>query len=229
MMSSVNPLAQVAPNRADELVAAAVAEIRRASGQEGYWPFDPWVGAMAIGIRPRICRLPKGIDGRLLLEASRVGIDLSKAAAPQRRRFTLCHELAHLCFIERGVWTGPWIHRELEARMAVHREERVCDRVAANLLMPEAFFRGAAQHYFGEMNGSPTPYDVLRLAVLFDVSARAAHRRIRELRLWKGTRPTWEEVHHLASGKSLRFTPFHVNRNLLYTLNIDSCETALLS
>jgi hypothetical protein len=224
-----SPFTQIEPQPIEDLVRAAVGEIRRAARQAGDMPFDPWAGAIATRVKPRICSLPKGIDGRLRLSADEATIDLSTAASPQRRRFTLCHELAHLCFVERGVWTGLWLHREIEARMAMRHEERACDRVAASLLMPEPIFRAAATRYWQDAKEAPGPSDVLRLAVLFDVSARAAHRRLSELRLWGRSRPKWREVQLLASGQSLGFIPFRVDRNLLYTLSIDSCETVLLS
>jgi hypothetical protein len=72
---------------------------------------------------------------------------------PQRRRFTIAHELAH-AFFER---TGPYVPhhgRELES---------ICDRIAIEILVPQAELRAAVRPPI-------TLHEVTRLAKMFDAS-----------------------------------------------------------
>jgi Zn-dependent peptidase ImmA (M78 family) len=69
-------------------------------------------------------------DGKTYWEDDRVHIRLSPNASKQRQRFTLAHELAHVALSRPQ--TGPF-HR---SPYHLTDEERLCDMVAAALLLP---------------------------------------------------------------------------------------------
>jgi hypothetical protein len=81
-----------------------------------------------------------------------------------RQRFTIAHELAHTLF-ERSGPRSPRGGVELE---------RLCDLIAAEILLPSDIFREAA-------GATPSAADVLRLAKLFETSVTATALRCCEL------------------------------------------------
>lgn len=69
-------------------------------------------------------------DGKTYWEGDRVHVRLKPGAGKQRQRFTLAHELAHVALSRPQ--TGPF-HR---SPYDLSDEERLCDMVAAALLLP---------------------------------------------------------------------------------------------
>ena len=69
-------------------------------------------------------------SGELRREGSGFAVVYSSALSPARRRFTVAHELAHALFETSGR-NCPRVGRELE---------RLCDKIAAELLMPRKVF-----------------------------------------------------------------------------------------
>ncbi len=75
------------------------------------------------------------ISGQLQREGTGLRVAYSQDLTPERRRFTIAHELAHALFETTGPGC-PRIGAELE---------RICDMVAAELLMPRKTFLGRAE------------------------------------------------------------------------------------
>ena len=74
-------------------------------------------------------------EGRLIRDAvGRVFIELRSDRPTHRRRFTLAHELVHL-HLDHGKHRSAVIHSRVSAQRHVE-EERLCDSVAAALLIP---------------------------------------------------------------------------------------------
>lgn len=162
-----------------EVRIRSVAEaLRRLSGQSKAVVFDPYSCAARLGIEVRQVTLPEGASGCVDFSSNRPIIELAYGESDRRKRFTLSHELAHLAFIG----AQPALPEERSRRGAIdgvlRREERLCNAIAAELLMPRNRFSCEATAL------SPSFGALSSLADVFVVSVEAALRRIRELRLW---------------------------------------------
>ncbi|MCQ3808594.1 MAG: ImmA/IrrE family metallo-endopeptidase [Acidimicrobiia bacterium] len=112
-------------------------------------------------------------DGRLVQSSDRAVVHLRLNLHPRRRRFTLAHELAH------RILTHP------EAPAVSYRragngddEERLCDQIAASILMPQDWTRRFATR--------PQNLSTLRLmSERAQVSLSAALVRSREINNWR--------------------------------------------
>lgn len=112
-------------------------------------------------------------DGRLVQSRDRAVIHLRRDLNPRRRRFTLAHELAH------RVLAHP------QAPAVAYRragdgddEERLCDQIAASILMPDDWTRRLARR--------PQNLSTLRLmSERAQVSLSAALVRSRETNHWR--------------------------------------------
>lgn len=166
-------------------IARIASEIRRASDQVDRIPFDPWRAASACGFDIRLVPHRSPFSGRVFLVQNRVTIELRSGEPHRRQRFTLCHELAHVCFIEAGLYVGENYSVRQASSAASKLEERICDRIAATLLMPEAAFLGKARTLHTADIPHVTEFTLMRLADQFQVSVLAVRRRARELKLWK--------------------------------------------
>ena len=112
-------------------------------------------------------------DGRLEQDGRQATVHLRRGLGAGRRRFTLAHELAHRALIHPNA-----------AAIAYRRpgndddEERLCDEIAAALLMP----RGWMNH----LDSRPQNLSTLRLiAERAQVSLSAALVRSREINGWR--------------------------------------------
>jgi Zn-dependent peptidase ImmA (M78 family) len=164
---------------------ATAKAIRSACGQMGRIPFDANDCAESFGIRIRLALLPKGIAGRIARDGEGYRIDLQSSDPRGRQRFTLAHELSHLAFDsarpslphEKGIaYEVAHIHR---------REEALCDRIAAELLMPASIFRRRAKDLL------PSFSSLVHLAQEFDVSITAVIGRIQTLGAWSTGTRSW--------------------------------------
>jgi Zn-dependent peptidase ImmA (M78 family) len=92
----------------------------------------------SIARRLQVTSIDKGPlleDGKTWWDGDEIRIRLRADRSIQRQRFTLAHELAHVALSHRSgapFFRAPW-HQS--------QEERVCDLVAAALLMPEDVVR----------------------------------------------------------------------------------------
>jgi Zn-dependent peptidase ImmA (M78 family) len=166
-------------------VSSIAQRIRRLCAQRRSIPFDPYACCDELGIRVSMIDLPQGLSGRVRVTPSGPQIEVRSADHELRKRFTICHEIGHLCFLT----TKPYSYRE-EGRSsycdaADVREERYCDRIAEELLMPTTSFAAAANHHERNRTG------VVAIARKFEVSISATLTRIRHLGLWSIHQQRW--------------------------------------
>lgn len=163
-------------------------EMRQLSGQVRKLPFDPYAFAERLGLTIRFTDdFPKGMWGRLRLDLVPHVIEVNAQTNQRRSRFITCHELAHLCFLKKKPTLPDDRNRIYYSIPDVQkREEQICDKIAAELLMPRASFRRYAKQL------SPSLDSLESLARIFDVSIKAVLNRIRELRLWSMGTVCWE-------------------------------------
>lgn len=103
---------------------------------------------LARGCGARIVLVPgseDNIDGFLFRDGSEVVIGVNRDRALVRRRFTIAHELGHLCLHEQG---QVHVDRGFRVRLrsgvsseGTDREEMEANRFAAEILMPIDFLR----------------------------------------------------------------------------------------
>ena len=94
--------------------------------------------------------LPKGKGYKVILNSKK----------PARRRFSLAHELGHI-IVESGSLATP----RFRGAPPSHKQlENLCDRIAAEILMPEESFREHMEQVGLELTAVP------RLALVFDTS-----------------------------------------------------------
>lgn len=104
------------------------------------------------------------VPGEIRQTSNGLKIYLIPGLAKGRRRFTIAHELGHAIFESTGRGR-PRSGKELE---------RLCDKIAAELLMPTKIFRKQASI-------NPTLDHLMELADLFQTSITATFRRASEL------------------------------------------------
>lgn len=126
---------------------------------------------------------PLPFDGGIFQQSGgRLVIKLNSHGHHSRRQFTLAHEVGHLVI---GSVVGP------KARLSCRKSpnlERVCDMIAAELLMPAARVKAAVE----EMKCS-SPGNLRKLADMFGVSMQAAAVRVHcDLRLWTRRIGLWQ-------------------------------------
>jgi Zn-dependent peptidase ImmA (M78 family) len=102
-------------------------------------PLDVEGLAASVGLRLEYLPLATEISGFLRRQNSEWIIGVNSLHHPNRRRFTLAHELGHY-FLHRDV--GDFVDRALFRReMQFDRRESEANSFAAKLLMPETEFR----------------------------------------------------------------------------------------
>jgi len=155
-------------------------------------------------------------DGRLRRDHGRIVIELRADRNPQRRRFTLAHELAHLLLDSTA---GQYVTIRARSASARHAEvERLCDSIAAALLMPPSVVEELEQSYgvtFGLVEA---------LATITRCSLGAAATRVCEI---TDTPVVLTEVSRSRTGdielRPLSRRPRHLSGNV----RIDSDQAAL--
>lgn len=129
-------------------------------------PLDVVGLATSIGIAIEMVPLANDISGYLRKEGGSWKIGVNSLHHPNRRRFTIAHELGHY-FLHRD--EGNFEDRMLFRREnQVNRQEREANEFAAKLLMPSAEFR---------LEMSANGYDISSVAKVFGVSGAAAEFR----------------------------------------------------
>ena len=118
--------------------------------------------------RLNVCRVESDgeimVTGALKKEGRRLVIQVFPGLSSGRRRFTIAHELGH-AFMETTGAHPPRSGKELE---------EICDRFAAEILMPRRAF-------VGNVGRSPNISAVLEAGYTFRTSRTAAFRRVRDL------------------------------------------------
>jgi IrrE N-terminal-like domain len=135
--------------------------------------------ALRLGVS-RIIEEPMSFEGGLfeLPHGERI-IKLNAASPPNRKRFTLAHEIGHLLLGKPGLRSSC---------SSDHALERKCDAIAAELLMPT----DEAVPFIKSL-GKPSPEKLRTMASRFEVSLQAAAFRVhRDFGLWKCFIACWE-------------------------------------
>jgi Zn-dependent peptidase ImmA (M78 family) len=112
--------------------------------------------------------VPLTVDGRVESTPEGAHIRIRENMSDTRKRFTLAHELAHLALGHVGT-------RSRSTELAAEREERLCDAIAAALLMP----RPLVESWLA--NREPTVDGLIEMASNAGVSRHALVRRVNEV------------------------------------------------
>lgn len=169
----------------EQRVITIAKAIRELCDQRCHVPFDPYTCTEKLNIRVRSTDLPKGLSGRIRFDLPVLMIELRNGESRRRHRFTLCHEIAHLCFVKHSsAYPHEYGFVNL-CKKVRNREEQLCDWIAGELLMPAATFERRARLL--------TPsYDALtQLADMFDVSVQAVLTTLRRTAVWSTGSATW--------------------------------------
>ncbi len=177
------------PDLVTDRIRILANEIRRACGQARRLPFDPRACADFFRIPVSDVCLPCGVYGRTAFGRSGPAIELRAEDRETRKRFTLSHELAHLCFLEDKPVAPDERYKSYFTDVVSQREERLCDSIAAELLMPaESFLRRSRlleQSADWVKNGAERIEEaVKRLELDYGASAEAVLRRVCDVRAW---------------------------------------------
>lgn len=119
-------------------------------------------------------------EGRLERRGADTRIFVRKDLTVSRRRFTIAHELAHLLLADPGA-------RDLVAHRRLERgdEERLCDRIAAALVLPAPWVQERFAH-------RPQNLSTIRhVAHIGQVSMAAATVRLAEICNWRSSLLRW--------------------------------------
>lgn len=141
-------------------------------------PVDVRGLARELGVRVHEAWLDKEVSGELVpLADGQFQVNLNAAHSPQRRRFTLAHELGHFVHHRHLIGTGIGDDRAYRSTGAGRyhntaigpREETEANRFASNLLMPQHLIERL------QSQGVSTPEE---LATHLDVSVPAMRVRL---------------------------------------------------
>jgi Zn-dependent peptidase ImmA (M78 family) len=106
-------------------------------------------------------------------------IDINKHDDRRVNNFTICHEIDHI------VLQGGRLLEKQNTRTSDYFTEKMCDMIAAGLLMPKAIFIREATEMW------PSFSSIQAIADRFDVTPKAAQRRILDLRIWNCAAGYW--------------------------------------
>lgn len=120
---------------------------------------------------------------------------LNRKEWPARRNFTFCHEIAHTFDLDWCAKLGTPLSIAC-GRPSI--EEYLCDRAAAEMLMPEKFFKPSAEAL------QPSIESVFRLAASFAASIRATIVRLGGVGCWNVVFIVWKFGTRLGSSAKLR-------------------------
>ena len=126
-------------------------------------PID--LNAAASSLKVPICEEDIPVSGELRKTGRGYTIVVSRHLSPNRKRFTIAHEMAHLLF-ELSGRNPPRTGKEVE---------RLCDLLASEILMP-------AHHLLNRLDEEPAPYRVVQLSQSFGTSVQAAAIRYSDLK-----------------------------------------------
>ena len=155
------------PDVAERLAAVLLVE----AGVPPEPPIDLVAVAVALGVRD-IAVADIVQDGRVEAVAGGFSVTLGAHTASLRQRFTLAHELAHIALADDDHLVA---HRGAVAHGAA--TERLCDAVAASLLLPRQWILSLADL-------PPDMSSVSAVAERASVSKTAAFLRLRDVLAW---------------------------------------------
>jgi Zn-dependent peptidase ImmA (M78 family) len=170
-------------------------EIRRVCGQGRTLKFDPEACARFFGVAFREVDLPSEMSGQMSLSEHGPLIEIRKADPEPRKRFSLCHEIGHLCFLSNKPGLPFERYRSYFAKEVYSSEEKLCDRIAAELLMPERTFRIRARSQEPRGNSCSGPKvraAIEALKIDYGCSFEQVLRRICSVRAWSVGVAAWK-------------------------------------
>lgn len=164
-------------------------DIRRLCGQRRKLPFDPRACASFLGISVTEVPMPSGIYGRTSFGPIGPRIEVRGEDSETRKRFTLSHELAHLCFLDGKPSMIEERYKSYFTDVVSKREERLCDGIAAEVLMPQRSFLRRARMFEPSAewkDDGPERIEsaVKQLKLEYGTSSEAVLQRICDVRAW---------------------------------------------
>lgn len=150
-------------------------------------PVDPYDAAARHGIEIVERDLEESVSGMLVWRGNRAVIGVNRRHHPNRRRFTVAHELGHY-LLHRELASvfvdGPGVlYRDLSSSEDSRQQEIDANRFAAEFLLPEA----AVRECLGEQSVDAHDEITIRaLAERFRVSPQALTIRLTRLGLITG-------------------------------------------
>lgn len=131
-------------------------------------PFCPFALADLEGVRVEEAPIDIRSDGRIFPKGDEVWIQYAKGQTPERRHFTICHELGHTLF--------PDCYQRIRNRTKTEKEEwefeNLCNIAASEFLFPiESFLQHVG-------NRLPNANEIISLASRYAASVDATSRRL---------------------------------------------------
>lgn len=161
-------------------------------------PIEPARLAELRGIRHVFLSRSLEVSGQLIRVSGEFAIELNARESVERRNFSCCHEIAHT-FAFDGAPTkqrvGP---TGIPNCSRGSSEEWLCDRAAAEMLMPEKFFGPRA------LKMAPSLDSLVELAKGFACSLHATMLRLGELSVWPVVFIMWKFTAPPGSARKLR-------------------------
>jgi Zn-dependent peptidase ImmA (M78 family) len=124
-------------------------------------------------------------SGLLSVFNGRIIIEINRHDPPERKNYTVCHEVGHIEFMRAARILPPvsskrkFRNPEMQHQGTTQIEERLVEKFAENLLMPKVPFRKKAEAV------APSLENAMLLAKTFRTSLSATLRRIVSLRVWR--------------------------------------------
>lgn len=196
-------------------------------------PVNPLELARRQGIRRVVLSDNLDVSGQLVRESGDFVIVLNARESPERRNFSCCHEIAHTFALDHS-FSKFRLVGDARTCVGASPEERLCDRAAAEMLMPEKFFTPLASELEASIDS------LARLAKIFGASLRATIVRAAELGVWPVIFIGWKFAPRLGSSHKLRvswsvrpagsrrFIPRHASADLtsgMYATFTSGCQT----
>lgn len=199
--TDLNSFKQEVPNRPtlaeDEILL--VAKARRLVDCSGIKapPIDPRQLAKLRGIHRITLSHALEVSGQLIHDGDELVIQLNAGEPVERQNFSCCHEIAHTFALD-GSLTRFRMTPEVVACFPSSPEEHLCDRAAAEMLMPLKFFRPIAAEL------DPGIGSLLDLSKRFGASIKATIVRLGQVGVWPVVFIVWKFETRLESCLKLR-------------------------
>ena len=143
-------------------------------------PVDVEQLARCLGVRIEPADLGEDCSGILVRTEQSAVIGVNLMHHPNRRRFTIAHELGHHVLHRPGTYVDRAFYRNVESGSGTIKEERAANQFAAALLMPASWVKQAAEEYRLDLGDDTS---LLALAEQFGVSSQAMSFRLTNLGL----------------------------------------------
>jgi hypothetical protein len=184
---------------ATRLTREFIDKARRLVDEAGFAgpPINPRKLAQMCGVQRIVLSNALGVSGQLLRQGGELVIRLNAKELTERQNFSCCHEIAHTFAFDQSFGalreTG-----EAQRCSGSSLEERLCDRAAAEMLMPEKFFRPLATGL------EPSIESLTRLSKTFTSSIMATILRLGQLEAWPVVFIGWKFTARFESVRKLR-------------------------